>query len=64
MAADNKKAALEAAMKNIEKRFGAGAVMRLGQNSSLKVDAISTGSLTHLLMPNMHLTLNMRQISV
>ena len=46
MAADNKKAALEAAMKNIEKRFGAGAVMRLGQNSSLKVDAISTGSLT------------------
>lgn len=43
MAADNKKAALEAAMKNIEKRFGAGAVMRLGQNSSLKVDAISTG---------------------
>ena len=46
MAADNKKAALEAAMKNIEKRFGAGAVMRLGQNSSLKVAAISTGSLT------------------
>lgn len=46
MAADNKKAALEAAMKNIEKKFGAGAVMRLGENTSLKVDAISTGSLS------------------
>lgn len=45
MAAD-KKAALESAMKNIEKKFGAGAVMRLGENSSLKVDAISTGSLS------------------
>ena len=47
MAADDKKkAALEAAMKNIEKKFGAGAVMRLGENSSLKVDAIPTGSLS------------------
>lgn len=43
---DKKKAALEAAMKNIEKKFGAGAVMRLGENSSLKVDAIPTGSLS------------------
>ena len=46
MAVDNKKAALEAAMKNIKKKFGDGAVMRLGENSSLKVDAIPTGSLT------------------
>ena len=46
MAVDNKKAALEAAMKNIKKNFGDGAVMRLGENSSLKVDSISTGSLT------------------
>lgn len=46
MAVDNKKAALEAAMKNIKKKFGNGAVMRLGENSSLKVDSISTGSLT------------------
>lgn len=46
MAIDNKKAALEAAMKNIKKKFGDGAVMRLGENSSLKVDSISTGSLT------------------
>ena len=46
MAVENKKAALEAAMKNIKKKFGDGAVMRLGENSSLKVDSISTGSLT------------------
>ncbi len=46
MAVDNKKTALEAAMKNIKKKFGDGAVMRLGENSSLKVDSISTGSLT------------------
>lgn len=44
--ASDKKTALETAMKNIEKKFGAGAIMRLGENSSLKVDAISTGSLT------------------
>lgn len=46
MAADEKKAALEAAMKQIQKKFGAGAVMRLGENASLKVGAISTGSLS------------------
>ena len=46
MAVDNKKAALEAAMKNIKKKFGDGAVMRLGENSSLKVASISPGSLT------------------
>ena len=46
MAVDNKKAALEAAMKNIKKKSGDGAVMRLGENSSLKVDSIPTGSLT------------------
>ena len=45
MSAD-KKAALEAAMKQIQKKYGAGAVMRLGENSDLKIDAISTGSLT------------------
>ena len=45
MSAD-KNAALEAAMKQIQKKYGAGAVMRLGENSDLKIDAISTGSLT------------------
>lgn len=44
--ASDKRAALEAAMKQIEKKYGAGAVMRLGENSHLKVDAISTGSLS------------------
>ncbi len=44
--ASDKKTALESAMKQIEKKYGAGAVMRLGENSRLKVDAISTGSLT------------------
>lgn len=44
--ASDKKTALESAMKQIEKKYGAGAVMRLGENSELKVDAISTGSLT------------------
>ncbi len=44
--ASDKKTALESAMKQIEKKYGAGAVMRLGENSNLKVDAISTGSLT------------------
>ena len=46
MSAEDKKTALEAAMKQIQKKFGAGAVMRLGENAGLKVDAISTGSLT------------------
>lgn len=44
--ASDKKAALESAMKQIEKKYGAGAVMRLGENAHLKVDVISTGSLT------------------
>jgi recombination protein RecA len=42
----DKKAALESALKQIEKQYGQGAIMRLGENSRLKVDAISTGSLT------------------
>ncbi len=44
--ANDKKVALESALKQIEKQFGAGAIMRLGENNRLKVDAISTGSLT------------------
>ena len=50
MAADkkmsDKKTALESALKQIEKQYGQGAIMRLGENSALKVDAVSTGSLT------------------
>lgn len=44
--ADNKQTALEAAMKQIKKQYGDGAIMRLGENSHLNVDAISTGSLS------------------
>lgn len=42
----DKHAALESALKQIEKQYGQGAIMRLGENRKLKVDAISTGSLT------------------
>ena len=41
----DKKAALETALAQIEKQFGKGAVMRLGQNEAMHVAAISTGSL-------------------
>ncbi|MEG1875625.1 MAG: DNA recombination/repair protein RecA, partial [Angelakisella sp.] len=38
--------ALETALAQIEKQFGKGAVMKLGQNVTMNVEAISTGSLT------------------
>ena len=40
----DKQKALEAAISQIEKQFGSGSVMVLGQNSNMEVDAISTGS--------------------
>ena len=43
--AGDKKAALETALAQIEKQFGKGAVMKLGTNVAMQVDAISTGSL-------------------
>ncbi len=43
---DEKKQALEAALGQIEKQFGKGAVMRLGENVSMGVEAVSTGSLS------------------
>jgi recombination protein RecA len=36
---------LKATLKEIEKQYGAGAVMQLGQRSNVKVDVISSGSL-------------------
>ena len=42
---NEKKAALENALKQIEKNFGKGAIMKLGSNQSLNIKAISTGSL-------------------
>ena len=41
----DKKAALETALAQIEKQYGKGAVMRLGQNEAMHVEAIPTGSL-------------------
>jgi len=41
----DKSQALEAALSQIEKAFGKGSVMKLGQRASVKVDSISTGSL-------------------
>ena len=44
MAVSEKEKALQTALAQIEKQFGKGAVMKLGQNSSLNVEAIPTGS--------------------
>ncbi|GHU81722.1 protein RecA [Clostridia bacterium] len=43
---DNKEKALETALSQIEKQFGKGAVMRLGQNQGMNVGFVSTGSLS------------------
>ncbi len=42
----DKQKALETAIQQIQKQFGPGAVMRLGENATMNVEAISTGSLT------------------
>ena len=44
--ANDKEKALETALAQIEKQFGKGAVMKLGQDSALNVEAIPTGSLS------------------
>ena len=41
----DKTKALETALAHIEKQFGKGAVMKLGQNASMNVESISTGSI-------------------
>lgn len=43
---EEKQKALETAIAQLEKTYGAGAVMRLGQTKTLNVEAIPTGSLT------------------
>ncbi len=45
-AAEGKKTALDTALAQIEKQFGKGAIMKLGQNVNMEVDSISTGSLS------------------
>ena len=44
--ANDKKAALETVIARIERECGKGSIMRLGENSSLNVSAVSTGSLS------------------
>ena len=43
---EDRKTALDGALKQIEKKYGAGAIMRLGQTKTLNVDAVPTGSMT------------------
>lgn len=42
---ENKKKALDTALAQIEKKYGEGAIMRLGENGGMNVEAISTGSI-------------------
>ncbi len=42
----DKKAAIESVMERIERECGKGSIMRLGENSSMNVSAVSTGSLS------------------
>lgn len=41
----DKQKALDAALGQIERAFGKGSIMKLGQNSSIDIDAVSSGSL-------------------
>lgn len=43
--AEEKKKALDAAIAHIEKQFGTGSVMRMGEKTTLNVEAIPTGSI-------------------
>ena len=45
MPKDEKKAALDAALKKIEKNFGKGAVMRMGEKADTQISTVPTGSL-------------------
>ena len=45
MSTDNKTKALESALGLIEREFGTGSIMRLGDNKAIDIEEISTGSL-------------------
>ena len=45
MSENQRNKAVETAIKEIEKRFGKGAIMKLGDASKMTVGAISTGSI-------------------
>ncbi|WP_195277338.1 recombinase RecA [Anaerotruncus rubiinfantis] len=46
VSAEERQKALETALGQIERQFGKGAVMKLGQDSTLNVETVSTGSLS------------------
>ena len=43
---ENKQKALEAALSQIDKQFGKGSIMRLGDNKTMDIETVSTGSLS------------------
>ncbi len=45
VSAEDKEKALSTAVEQIEKQYGKGAVMKLGENASMNIDHISTGSI-------------------
>ena len=45
MSTDNKTKALESALGLIEREYGTGSIMRLGDNKTIDIEEISTGSL-------------------
>ena len=46
VSAEDRKKALATALSQIEKDFGKGTIMKLGENAHMNVEAIPTGSLT------------------
>ena len=58
---EQKKKALDTAIGQITKNFGQGSIIRLGENPSINVSAISTGSLTLDPVSYTHLDVYKRQ---
>ncbi|MCO5247243.1 MAG: DNA recombination/repair protein RecA, partial [Anaerolineae bacterium] len=46
MAGDGKQKALDSTLANLKKRFGEGAIMKLGDAVNMRVESIPTGSLS------------------
>jgi recombination protein RecA len=46
MGTNNRDSSLQEVMNQIEKKFGKGSIMKLGDNRTMDVETISTGSLT------------------
>ena len=43
---NNKDATLDQVLNDIEKQFGKGSIMKLGDNSHMKIDVVSSGCLS------------------